>query len=137
MRLVKAVTQAVDDETEPAAVLALAYARSIDRATHVPATLADALDTLRRAAAAADTADETGDAGRAYRHVASVISAAAVLGSLGPKLLAALDTLLVTPKALVAVTGRMKPAAAEPAGDVDPLDELRTRRGTRSARAAG
>lgn len=137
MRLVKAVTKAVDDPADPAAVLALAYAVAIDRATHVPATLADALETLRRAAVAADVADDTTDAGAAYRRVAGALAVTTVLDKLGPKLLTALDTLLVTPKAIVAITGRLTPPATEPAGDVDPLDELRDRRGTRSARAAG
>lgn len=136
MRLRKAVAAAVTDPTDPAAVLALAYARSIDRATQVPATIADALDTLRHAAADADAVNENSDASRALRHVAGVIGAAAVLDKLGPKLLVALDVLLVTPKAILGVTGRLNrpaPVAEEPSD----LDKLRERNGTRSSRAAG
>lgn len=133
MRLTKAVAEAVTDRKTPAAVLALAYAETIEQATHVPLALASALDTLRRAAELLDEADETKDATRAFGKIAAVVATATILDRLGPKLLATLDALLITPKAKAALRDRLD-NAGDPAS---PLDPLRERHGTRHLRAAG
>lgn len=133
MRLTEAVADAVADVDQPAAVLALQYADAIDQATHVPLALADALETLARAAELADGVDESDDASRAHRKVAAALATATILERLGPKLLTTLDTLLVTPRARAAVAHRL-PGTAAPAS---PLDALRERHGTRGLRAAG
>jgi hypothetical protein len=131
--LTEAVTKALTDLEQPAAVLALQYAEAIDQATHVPLALADALAALARAAELADDAAESDDAGRAYRKVAAAVATATILERLGPKLLVTLDTLLVTPRARAALAHRLG-AGAQPAS---PLDALRDRHGTRKLRAAG
>jgi hypothetical protein len=133
MTLTEAVTEAVSDPADPAATLALAYADAIDQATHVPLGLADALDTLAAAAAAVDIADGSDDATRAHRKVAAALSAVTVLGDLGPRLLAALDALTLTPKARAALSRKLDDAA-RPAS---PLDALRDRHDSRHLRAAG
>lgn len=135
MRLAESVDAALPGSTEPAAVLALAYADAIDEASHVPLALAEALDLLRTAAAITDAGEEDGGdrASRAFRQVEAAVATVTVLDKLGPKLLAALDALLVTPKAKAAITGRL-----ESAGQPDsPLDELRNRHDSRRLRAAG
>lgn len=142
MRLTRAVTDALTDRTDPAAVLALAYAKTIDQAMYLPPTLAAALETLRRAAAAADVENDDAKASRALELVTKTLTAGTALDRFGPKLLSALDVLLVTPKALagLGVPPAEPPAsepAAEPAAGVTKLDELRDRHGTRARRAAG
>lgn len=142
MRLTRAVTEALANPSEPAAVLALAYARTIDRAMYVPPTLAAALETLRRAAAAADIENDDAKASRALEIVTTALTGATALERFGPKLISALDVLLVTPKALAGLgVPPAEPPAPEPAGEpaanVSELDELRERHGTRGQRAAG
>lgn len=132
MRIAKAVTKALPNSTEPAAVLALNYADAIDQAAHVPLALAGALETLRRAAALADTDAGGDDAARAFDKIAAALATATILDKLGPKLLAALDALLITPKAKAAIAGGID--ASRPPS---PLDEFRNRHDTRHLRAAG
>jgi hypothetical protein len=136
MRLTDVVATAVADQRAPAAALALAYAEQIDEATHVGLGLADALDRLRLAA---QLADESSDADRpddtnmrAYRKVAAVVSAVTVASDLGPKLLAALDALLLTPKARAAAGQAV--GSAVPA--VSPLGALRAEEDEIAARRA-
>lgn len=140
MRLTRAVTDALTSRTDPAAVLALAYAKTIDQAMYLPPTLAAALETLRRAAAAADVENDDAKASRALELVTKTLTAGTALDRFGPKLLSALDVLLVTPKALAGLG--VPPAEpptpeAETTADVSTLDELRNRHGTRAQRAAG
>lgn len=133
MRLADVVATAVADARHPAAALALAYAEQIDEATHVTSALAEALAQLHLAAqiadesSAADKIDDTN--GRAYRKVAAALSAVTVASDLGPKLLAALDALLMTPKARAAAGQAV--ANATPTG---PLDRLRKRHDGRHLR---
>lgn len=139
MRLTDVVATAVTDERAPAAALALVYAESIDEATHVPLGLADALDKLRRAA---EIANESADDGKssdehvkAYRKVAAAVSAVSVASDLGPKLLAALDSLLLTPKARAAAGQAV--ASTTPASPVQQLraeeDEVARKRRERAS----
>jgi hypothetical protein len=120
MRLTDVVATSVADTHAPAAALALVYAEQIDEATHVALGLAAALDQLRIAAQLADessTADRIDDTNmRAYRKVAAALSAVTVASDLGPKLLAALDALLLTPKA--------RAAAGQALGDAVPTSPL-------------
>lgn len=137
MRLTDAVTDAVAGApAAPAAVLALTYAASIDEASHAPLGLMEALETLAIAASIADQGmDDEGPGdryGRAHRKVAAALTAVSVASDLGPKLLAALDALLLTPKARAAV------GAALPAPEAaDPLRELRERHDGRHLRSTG
>lgn len=131
-RLTDIVSAAVADPRDPAAALALTYARQIDTATHVPFGLTAALDQLRRAAEQADAHDDKHT--RAFRKVAATLSAVTVTSDLGPKLLAALDALLLTPKAratvdkaLDKITHADSPLAALRTEE----DELGKRRATR------
>lgn len=133
MRLTEAVAVAVADTDQPAAALALQYARTIDQATQVPLGLAGALATLHQAVLLADAAEDSDAAARAFRKVAAALATATLLERLGPKLLATLDALLVTPAAKARLT-RGLDNAAHPA---NPLDALRDRHGTRHLRAAG
>lgn len=138
MRLTEAVAEAVTEDTsDPTAVLALTYAASIDEATHLPLGLADALALLATAAMIADERggdlDEHPVSGdtytRAARKVAAALSAVTVASDLGPKLLATLDALLLTPKARAAV------GAALPAPAASPLQRLRERHDGRQLRS--
>jgi hypothetical protein len=134
VRLTEAVTTAVGDAgSTPAAVLALTYAESIDEATHAPLGLAVALERLAVAASIADEQDQDGlgdTYGQSFRKVAAALSAVSVASDLGPKLLAALDALLITPKARAAVGAAV---AAPTAGS--PLDRLRERHDGRGLRS--
>lgn len=140
MRLADVVAMSVTDASEPAAALAIAYAERIDESGHTGLALAAALDQL---ALAAKTADDTSASDRvddtnmkAFRKVAAALSAVTVASELGPKLLAALDAMLLTPKARAAV-GQQLPGAT-PA--VSPLDALRAEEDElagRRARRAG
>lgn len=136
MRLADVVATAVADQRAPAAALALVYAESIDEATHVPLGLAAALDQLRLAAALADEAGSadkpTDEHMRAYRKVADALAAVTVASDLGPKLLASLDALLLTPKARAAAGAAV--GAVTPAS---PLQRLRERHDGRQLRAVG
>lgn len=134
VQLTEAVTGAVAaDPAAPAAVLALTYAASIDEATHAPLGLAVALERLAVAVSIADeqAQDGLGDTyGQSFRKVAAALSAVSVASDLGPKLLTALDALLLTPKARAAVG-----AALPTPKSADPLQKLRERydgRGLRS-----
>lgn len=135
MLLTEAVSEARPDSTDPAVLLALSYADAIDQATHVPLGLEEALDDLRLAAMLADEASESGDdrAMHAFRKVAAAVAVATILDKLGPKFLAALDALLLTPKAKAAISGRLNDAALPPS----PLDKMRQRHDDRHLRAAG
>jgi hypothetical protein len=135
VRLTEAIAESVADERAPAAVLALTYATSIDESTHVPLGLAQALERLALAAQLADetSPDANSDAYMgAYRKVAAAVSAVSVASDLGPKLLAALDALLLTPKARA--TAGAAVAGATPAS---PLQRLRDRHDSRHLRSAG
>jgi hypothetical protein len=134
MRLADVVATAVADQRAPAAALALAYAEQIDESTHV--TLGH-VKALRLVAAAVDEAVKLdplayADARAAFDKVAAALSAVTVASDLGPKLLAALDALLLTPKARAAAGQAV--AAAAPAG---PLGRLRDRHDGRHLRAVG
>lgn len=129
MRLADAVATAVADQRAPAAALALAYAEQIDQATHVSLGLAAALTDVERAVMVAIESGDL-DALPAFRKVAAALSAVTVASDLGPKLLAALDALLLTPKARAAVAGQVP--VATPAG---PLQRLRERHDGRHLRA--
>ena len=135
MLLTESVEAALPNATDPAALLALNYADAIDQATHVPLGLEEALDELRLAAMLADEASESGDdrATQAFRKVAAAVSVATILDKLGPKFLASLDALLLTPKAKAAISGRMNDAA-RPAS---PLDAMRENHDSRHLRSAG
>lgn len=134
MRLTDAVTASVADEGAPAAVLALTYAASIDEATHLPLGLADALRLIEAAVTTAAASDPLAYAGAhvAFDKVAAALSAVTVASDLGPKLLAALDALLLTPKARAAVGAAMGNAAP-----ASPLQRLRDRHDSRHLRPAG
>lgn len=125
MRLADVVATTVADVNAPAAALAIVYAERIDESNHAPSALAAALDQLRLAAQIADEptlADKIDDTNmRAFRKVAAALSAVTVASELGPKLLAALDALLLTPKARAGVGKQL--AAATPAAN--PLGALR------------
>jgi hypothetical protein len=110
MRLADVVATAVADQRAPAAALALAYAEQIDMATHVGLGLAAALAEVEQAVA---VAIESGgvDALPAFRKIAAAVSAVTVASDLGPKLLAALDALLLTPKARAAAGQAVADAA--------------------------
>jgi hypothetical protein len=132
MRLTDVVATAVADARAPAAALALVYAEQIDESTHVSLGLAAALDQLRILAQMTDVSGETDENMRAYRKIAAALSAVTVASDLGPKLLAALDSLLLTPKA--------RAAAGQAVGDAtpaSPLQRLRARHDGRHLRAAG
>jgi hypothetical protein len=142
MQLTEAVGEAVTDASEPAAVLALAYAASIDEATHAPLGLADALALLAVAAMIADEQGSDLDEGptrsgdtyaRAHRKVAAALSAVSVASDLGPKLLSALDALLVTPKARAAGGAAIPP----PPAAANPLQALRDRHDGRQLHSVG
>lgn len=129
MRLADVVSRAVSDRAEPAAALAEVYAERIDESGHVGVALTNALAELRRAALLADESCTDGradqSASKAYDKVAAALSAVTVAAELGPKLLAALDALLLTPKARAAAGEAVKGAAgAKPA---NPMDALRAR----------
>jgi hypothetical protein len=101
------------------AELARTYATLIDQAAPA-AKYTKALDWLTRAAAD----DEDDDAGRHIDTIRVALAAHSVASDLGPKLLAALEALLLSPRARgVAMKGGTdgKPAAS-------PLDELAARR---------
>lgn len=130
MRLTEAVTAAVADPADPAAVLALAYAERIDENIHVRLPIDNALRTLHEACTALDNPEA---ALAALTKVTAALSAVTVLGDLGPKLLTTLDALTLTPKAKAAITGGLD-NAGRPAS---PLDALRERHDNRRLRAAG
>lgn len=133
MRLADVVATAVaDQQRNPAAALALAYAEQIDQATHVTLPVAKSLRTIEAAIATAVDADPELNAGAqdAYDKVAAALSAVTVASDLGPKLLAALDALLLTPKARAAAGAAV--AGATPAS---PLQSLRDRHDGRHLRA--
>ena len=137
LRLTDSIALAVGaDQTAPTAALALAYAAAIDESTHVTLGLADALDKLMIAAQLADESGDEGKTGdenmRAYRKVAAALAAVTVASDLGPKLLATLDALVLTPKA--------RAAAGQAVGNVtptNPLSRLRDRHDGRHLRAVG
>lgn len=134
MRLTDVVATAVADQRAPAAALALVYAESIDEATHVSLGLTDALDKLQHAAQLADESADDGKVSdenmKAFRKVAAALSAVTVASDLGPKLLATLDALLLTPKAKAGV-GQALPATAGPSR----LQRLRAQHDGRHLRA--
>lgn len=90
-------------------------------------TITDALSEALTAAPIGDVDAATVELARGY---AAEIDAGGDLGKLGPKLLACLDALLMTPKARAAV---VKGGEDEP--ETNPLDDLRERRRKRYATA--
>ncbi|GIH07491.1 hypothetical protein Rhe02_55580 [Rhizocola hellebori] len=126
-----AVRKALDDETAgtPAAELALVYAARIDEATHVRLPLDRAMQNLRRACVAHPEMDKMLGA---LDKVNAALSAVSVAGELGPKLLASLDALLLTPKARSALKDKLPGGDAQPANPLGALrqeqDELKARR---------
>lgn len=133
--LTRAVHTALTDQTRgtPAAALALLYAARLDEATHVPLAMQRALQTMR---AACEACDDRGAALDALAKVAAALSSVTVAAELGPKLLATLDALLLTPKARTALQRKLGDEL-EPANPLDALrgeqDELKARRDRRSA----
>jgi hypothetical protein len=131
--LAAALTSALPAEARltPAAVLAQVYAARIDEATHLPLPLEKALDTLRVACRAAENPDRAYDA---LAKIAATLSAVSVAAELGPKLLSALDALLLTPKSK-AMLERKIPGEGKPLNPLDALrgqhDELQARRDRR------
>lgn len=118
---IKATTPADDD----AATVALAqeYARLIDHAA--PAgKYAKALQWL---AGVADAAEDEKSADHA-RTIVIALSQHTVASDLGPKLLAALDALLLSPRARAAA----KKAVADAKPAANPLDQLAERRAGKS-----
>lgn len=101
-----------------AAELAIAYAKAIDQAELVAASLSKVLRQVEELDV--DVYDQ-------LLPLAVRIERTAVLASLGPKLLAALDSLLMTPKARAAVRRGVKDAAKR----ANPLDQLMDRRAAR------
>jgi hypothetical protein len=108
--------------------LAYGYAQLLDRGA-IAAQYVKPLREVRSALAHAD------DAAAALEHLAKLeiaLSAHTTASDLGPKLLAVLESLAMTPRARVAVIGKGAPTR-EPAAS--PLDELRRRRRARADRA--
>lgn len=132
MRLADVVATAVADQRAPAAALALAYAEQIDEATHVTLGHAAALRMIEACVTAAVRSDPVAYAGAqaALDKIAAALSAVTVASDLGPKLLAALDALLITPKARAA-TGK----AIGDAAPTNPLQQLRDRHDGRHLRS--
>ncbi len=134
MRLADVVASSVADQRAPAAALAVMYAEQIDESTHANFGLAAALDLLRFAAELADAGGDTDKIDdtytKAFRKVAAALSAVTVASDLGPKLLAALDSLLLTPKARAAAG-----QAVSDATPASPLQRLRARHDGRHLRA--
>lgn len=120
--LAAAVREALNDTTRatPAAQLAILYATRIDASDHMPLVLAKALRTIRGACLASADAYAALDA---LDKVDAALSAVSVAGELGPKLLATLDALLLTPKAQ-AGADRPDPTG-KPAEPTNPLQQLR------------
>jgi hypothetical protein len=112
-----AATGAGADHDRAALDLALSYARLIDDAA--PATaLAKALDTVApHIPADPATAD-------AWRKITAALAEHSAASDLGPKLLAALDALLLTPRARAAA----KKAVTGDQPSANPLDQLATAR---------
>lgn len=129
MRLADVVATAVADQRAPAAALALLYAARIDDASHLPVALDKALRTVRGACLAADNPLPALDA---LDKISAALSAVTVTSDLGPKLLAALDALLLTPKARAAASKAI--GAAAPAS---PLQQLKARHDDRHLRPVG
>jgi hypothetical protein len=110
---------------EDAAAVALAkrYAALIDEAT--PRSIYD--KHLRTVAAALDPADEA--AAESLVKITHALGAHSVASDLGPKLLAALAELRLTPRAWAAV---VKGGAPDGRAGKSALDQLRERRGRRA-----
>lgn len=135
MRLADVVATAVPDKAAPAAALAIAYAERIDESGHTGLALAVALDQLRLAAELADKTYEDDANMRAFRKVGAALSAVTVIAELGPKLLATLDALVLTPKARAEVSKVLTPptpASSPIAALRAEEDELASRRARRS-----
>lgn len=127
--LSQAVRGALEDETRstPAAELALVYAARIDEAAHVRLPLDKALRTLRNVCGSEEDF-------AALDKVTAALSAVTVAGDLGPKLLATLDALLLTPKAGAALERKLPTTDGKPANPLHGLrDELQERRDRRTA----
>lgn len=101
-----------------AAELAIHYAKAIDEAELVAASLAKVLREVQELDI--DVYDR-------LLPLAVRIERTAVLASLGPKLLAALESLLMTPRSRAAVRRGVKDAAKR----ANPLDQLMDRRAAR------
>lgn len=110
--------------------LALRYAGLIDDAAPA-AKYRRPLDALNLALLQVDDQDAVAEAVEALRKIRDALAHHSVLSDLGPKLLAALEALQLTPRARTAVmkggNGGSAPAS--------PLDELRARRAARANRA--
>lgn len=100
------------------AELAITYAKAIDQAEVVAASLAKVMR---------EVAELDVDVYDKLLPLAVRIERTAVLASLGPKLLAAMDALLITPKARASVRRGVKDAAKR----ANPLDQLMDRRAAR------
>jgi hypothetical protein len=133
VRLSDVVATAVADAKAPAAALALVYAERIDESNHVTTALAKALRFVEAAVATAVESDPLAYAGAhdAFDKVAAALSAVTVASDLGPKLLAALDALLLTPKARAAVSKATGSEEVTGRGE-DDLTKLRRRRAARA-----
>lgn len=135
--LVQSIRDTLDEQavTRPPAVLALVYAQRIDEATHLPLALQRALQAVRDGLAGDG---DTAAALTALDKLTAALSAVTVAAELGPKLLAALDALLLTPKARATLEGRvpiLPPAApSTPDKAANPLHALRAERDELQAR---
>lgn len=112
-------------EDQAARALAERYARDLDEAAVVSANLTKAMrDLLAIDPALHDR----------FLTLATRIEGTAVLAAIGPKLLAALEQLGMTPAARAAVTGKTGVGGGKSDGaSRSKLDELRTRRERRGA----
>lgn len=107
-----------------AAELAITYAKAIDAAGVIAVSMPEMLKMLDEVAG---IDNEIHDRLTRLLPAAAQVEQAAVLASLGPKLLATMDALLITPKARAAVQRGVKDAAKRS----NPLDALRARRAAR------
>lgn len=130
-----AVREALKDGAAgtPAAELALVYAARIDEATHIRLALDRAMQQIRRACVAHPETDKMLNA---FDKINGALSAVTIASDLGPKLLAALDALLLTPKAQKELKEKMPSDDSKSASPLAALrqgqDELAKRRAGRS-----
>jgi len=137
VRLTDSVATAVADTRDPAAALALVYAERIDESNHVTTAFAKALRLVEAAVTEAAVTDPLVYAGAhdAFAKIAAALSAVTVASDLGPKLLAALDALLLTPKARAATDKAIRKIA--PTNPIAQLQSEEDEVARRRARRAG
>lgn len=119
--VVRRALASIDDPSPKdaaAGALAVTYAKAIDEANVVAASLSKVLR---------EVAELDGDVYDRLLPLAVRIERTHVLATLGPKLLATMDALLITPKARSALQKGVKDAGKRR----NPLSELRARRAAR------